>query len=280
MNATAPLSNLPTTPGIYDLPADDYHAGPGISKSGLWTLYNRTPYHYKYEVRAETSSQRFGTAAHTAVLEPELFTARFVRGPVDRRGNKWTDACKAAVDTGRQCLTESEYDDAQRLRDALHRNPLIQRLTAGQPAVEKSGYWIDPQTEELCRCRPDLYNPDLRIMGDLKSTTDASAREWVKRVADYGFHVQEAFYRAGWEFAGGGDVEGFVFITVEKSAPFAHAVYELDLPSVAEGAAVARKALEMYRACRLADQWPGYAADVQELALPRWAYKEMREAMS
>jgi len=270
------MTNLPTQPGIYDLSPDDYHASPGVSKSGLWTLYTRTPYHFKYQSQAETNTQRFGSAAHTAVLEPELFSSRFMRGPSDRRGNKWTSALVDAGATGRSLLTESEYDDAQRLRDALHKNPLVQRLTAGSPQVEKSGFWIDPATGELCRCRPDLYNPDLRIMVDLKSTADASARDWVKRVADYGFHVQEAFYRDGWEQAGGGAVEGFVFLTVENKAPFAHAVYEMDLPSVAEGAAIARKALEMYRACRLADQWPGYAPDVQELSLPRWAFREIK----
>lgn len=270
-------SNLPTAPGTYDgIPADAYHASPGISKSGLWTLYNRTPYHYRHAPQVETNAQRFGSAAHTAVLEPELFTARYTRGPDDRRGNKWTAAQAEAASTGRECLTSGDYDDALRLRDALHKNPLVQRLVK-DARIEASGYWIDPETGELCRCRPDLYNPGLRIMADLKSTTDASASEWVKRVADYGFHVQEAFYRNGWEIAGGGAVEGFVFITVENKAPFAHAVYELDLPSVAEGAAVARKALEVYRACRLADQWPGYAADVQALSLPRWAFREIKD---
>lgn len=270
-------ANLPISPGIYDdLPPDAYHASPGISKSGLWTLYKRTPFHYRYGSPGETTSQQFGTAAHTAVLEPDLFTSRFQRGPDDRRGNKWTTAQAEASAIGRTLLTSGDYDEALRLRDALHRNPLVQRLTAGA-RIEASAYWIDPATGELCRSRPDLYNPGLRIMADLKSTTDASPQEWVRRVADYGFHVQEAFYRDGWEQAGGGPVEGFVFITVERAAPYAHAVYELDLPSVAEGAAVARKALEMYRACRLADQWPAYATDVQAMSLPRWAFREIKQ---
>lgn len=59
-----------STPGIHpDLSNEDYHAGPGISKSGLWTIASKTPAHYRFEERAEKtpaqmSALQVGTATH------------------------------------------------------------------------------------------------------------------------------------------------------------------------------------------------------------------------
>jgi exodeoxyribonuclease VIII len=72
-------------PGIYaDLSNADYHAGEGISKSGL-DLINANPATYRYvkdnqEERVETPDMRIGTALHAAVLEPDLFVTEFCRG--------------------------------------------------------------------------------------------------------------------------------------------------------------------------------------------------------
>lgn len=69
-------------PGIYDgIPNAEYHGGPGISKSGL-DLIHRSPMHYKAVVDAEndnqpTAAQRIGTAAHCAILEPDVFVQEY-----------------------------------------------------------------------------------------------------------------------------------------------------------------------------------------------------------
>lgn len=68
-------------PGIYDdLPAADYHRGPGISKSGL-DLIHRSPLHYAAARAAAndnpTPSQVLGTAFHALLLEPDLFARRY-----------------------------------------------------------------------------------------------------------------------------------------------------------------------------------------------------------
>lgn len=272
---TAPAAPfVPPQPGIYQKSEEEYHGGPGISKSGLWTLHNKTPFHFKYAAKKKTAAMEFGSAAHTAVLEPNLYETKFYRGPVDRRGNKWKAGLEIATATGRECLTEDDYDTALRLRDVLQRNEIVRTLTKGTPAVEQSAYWIDKKTGELCKVRPDIYSHDCNIMGDLKSTTDASAKAFKKRVREQGYYVQEALYRAGWQHAGGGTVDGFVFITVEKEAPHASAVYELPARALRMGQQVARHALDRYHACRVSDVWPSYSADVLELDMEEWAYRD------
>lgn len=69
-------------PGIYtDIPNDAYHAGPGISKTGL-DLFHRSPFHL-HAIKSgmfpkpETKSQYIGRAFHAAILEPDVFAREY-----------------------------------------------------------------------------------------------------------------------------------------------------------------------------------------------------------
>lgn len=272
--AILPAPGADPAPGIYQMSEEQYHSGAGISKSGLWTIHDKTPFHFKYGEKEETDAMVFGSAAHTAILEPNLFEVKFYRGPVDRRGNKWKAGQEIAAQTGRDCLTESDFDTALRLRDVLQRNEIVRRLTAGTPAIEQSAFWIDKKTGELCKVRPDIYNHDIRVMGDIKSTTNASAIAFKKRIKEKGYYVQEAWYRAGWQHAGGGAVDAFVFIAIEKPTPHASAVYELPVRALNLGRRIARHSLDRYHHCRKHNAWPAYSADILELDMDDWAYRD------
>lgn len=64
--------------GVYaGIPNAEYHAGPGISKSGL-DIIHRSPLHYKAVVDGDndnepTAAQALGAAAHCLILEPAEF---------------------------------------------------------------------------------------------------------------------------------------------------------------------------------------------------------------
>lgn len=271
-------SKLPSMkPGLYyNMPNEDYHQGPGVSKSGLWTIHEKTPAHYKFAVREETKAFDFGEACHLAILQPQLFEKRVYRGPEDRRGNKWKDAAEFCTVEGKLILTAGDFDGVLAIRDAVHANAWINSIvTGGKPMIEASGYWYDEETGALCRCRPDLYREDLGIIVDVKSTMSAHPDAFARSVVNYGYHSQEAFYSDGWN-AIGKNLQGFVFLAWEKKAPYAFATYELPPAIVDEGRAVMRKALATYAECEKANNWPGYTEGVQELPIQRWAYRLTR----
>lgn len=275
------MQPLNTTPGIYaGIPNEKYHAGPGVSKSGLWTIHTKSPAHYRYGEREQTSAFDFGEGCHLAILQPELFEDRVVRGPDDRRGNKWKDIAEVCAIDGKLLLTSGDYDAVMAIRDAVHANAWINGIiTGGRPVIEASAYWTDEATGELCRCRPDLYRADLGIVVDVKSTISAHPDAFARSVVNYGYHAQEAFYSDGWNAAlaaadlEGEPVQGFVFLAWEKKPPYAFAVYELPPSIVEDGRAIMRQALDTYAHCRQEDEWPGYAEGVQELSFKRWAYQ-------
>lgn len=262
-------------PGIYpDISNEAYHSGPGISKSGLWTIYSQTPAHYRFGEREENQAFDFGTAVHTAILEPETFEDRVFKGPADRRGAKWTDAVAEAANLGKLLLTAGDFEATQIIRDAVHADPWVRGIiTGGKPLVEHSAYAIDPATGLLVKCRPDLHRQDLGVMVDVKTSASASPDQFARAVVNYGYHAQEAHYTDTWR-AAGGEVEAFAFIVVEKKPPYAFAVYELPPSIVAEGRAIIGRAMSTYAECLRTDQWPAYPSGVQELSFQRWSYRE------
>ncbi|MGJ5032255.1 PD-(D/E)XK nuclease-like domain-containing protein [Bradyrhizobium sp. HKCCYLS2038] len=261
-------------PGVYlKLSEDAYHSGEGVSKSGLWTIETRSPAHYKFGLRKETKPFDFGHACHLAILQPNEFEQMVVRGPEDRRGNKWKDVAEICKVDKKLLLTSGDYDGVLTVRDTVHADPWVNSIITGGDGVnEASGYWIDQDTGELCRCRPDRYRRDLKLILDVKTAASAHPDAFAKSVVNYGYHAQEAFYTDGWQ-ACGQQVDAFAFLSFEKEPPYAFAVYELPPSIVEEGRAVMRKALNTYADCRKANRWPSYGEGVQELSFKRWNYR-------
>ena len=261
----------------YDLSAGEYHAHPARSKSYLWKLYTETPAHAELGVGKTTKAMDLGTAVHYATLEPHLFHEKLIRGPDDRRGNKWKDALEEAAAYGKLALTSGDFDKALLMGEAARKVPIIRQIAEDAILAEPSAFWTDEETGLECRCRPDIYSPALEIIADLKSTGSAAPFGWSKIAADKGYHAQEAFYSDGWTKAGGGHVDGFIFIVIEDEFPHLTAVYELTPKAVAEGRAAMAAALGRYKECRDAGVFPGYPDHVQELELPAWSYRETKD---
>jgi exodeoxyribonuclease VIII len=275
---------LPTT--IANVPNDEYHAMPGISKSGLWDLWDKTPAHYRYGERSEKTERHLllGQAIHCGILEPDQYEARYRVGPAARKNAKaWTDVVEANAADGFETLDPTEDKTVRSIRDNAHRNSTARALLNGA-VFEQTGLWEDDETGVLCRCRPDAYNRKLNIIGDLKSAENAGYRAFAAAIGRYGYHVQHAFYSEGWTRAAKlKRTPGFIFMVYEKAAPFAFAAYELDAAAVAEGQAVMRRALSLYAEHHKAEQvdpkyrWPAYPTSVQPIALPRWSFTETNQ---
>jgi len=260
-------------PGIYyDLSNAEYQDVPAVSRSFLWRAHSQSFHHAVHGAYKSSPAFDFGTATHFAVLQPDEFEARVKRGPADRRGNKWKDA----QEEGRLLMVSGEYDDVLRIRDTVHTNRVVHDLlTKGRPVAEASCFWVDERTGERCKVRPDLATDDGLI--DLKTTVDASPAAFAAACAKYGYHMQDAFYRHGWEQAGGGKADRFFFVAVEKSPPYASAVYELDDIAKMVGAKIWRETLNAYAEHKAEGTFPSYGEDVQLLGLPDWAVRDHLE---
>ena len=257
---------------IPNLPNHEYHAHPAISKSQL-DLIARSPAHYHASLQSEqesTDALVFGGAFHDFVLQPEIFAESYVYRPDDL--NPRTKGGKAWLEqqTSKTILKAEWRETIQGMADSIAAHPTASKLLTGGQA-ETSYFWTDEDTGADCRCRPDYIHPS-GIIVDLKSTLDASPAAFAKSCANYRYHVQAAFYSNGIYQVTGRYPKGFVFIAVEKTAPYAVGVYELDEAALALGQELFQRDLRTYQEAKQSQQWQAYSPIIETLSLPAWAF--------
>ena len=266
----------PSDPGIYSgLSNEAYHAGPGISKSGL-DLLNTSPLHYwsRYIARqhgaaVETEAMRFGTAVHAAILEPDEYAKWIVWEKINRTTKEgkasYADAEARAAEAGVPLIDSVSHAAVVNLATAVHNHPVSAMLETGVP--ELSVYWMDEDSGVFCRCRPDWLGP-LGVV-DIKTTEDASPRGFGNSAYKYRYWVQAAFYLDGLA-ANGVDAQNFVFAAVEKSPPYAVMGHRATQSMIEAGRREYKRLLARYSDCATANVWPAYG-DFFDLDLPIWA---------
>lgn len=257
-------------PGIYTsetLTNEAYHASAGISKSGL-DLILRSPAHYRFGERKEaTRAMEIGTALHCAILEPERFATDYMmlREVIDRRASAYKEACK--VWSAERVLTGSEADRVAGMQESVLSHPVLGRFVKATGRCELSVFATDPETGVLVKCRFDKLL-DAKLAIDVKKTQDL--RDFGKSVANYGYHMQAAFYTDVWKWATGEDLDGFMFAAVEEQMPHASAMITIDDEAMDIGRMEYRKALNTYAECFERDEWNGIYQELAPVQLPSW----------
>jgi len=259
----------------------DYHADRTALSSSQLKQMLISPAHYQFALTQPpkpTPAKDFGTAVHTALLEPARFAREYVVSPKhDRRTKAGREAAAAfeAAHPGCIFLTSDEATAIDKIRTQVDARPFASLLLAQADGVaERSVFWTDTSTDTpegiRCKCRPD-WHCSLALL-DIKTTTDASARTFARDAVKYGYDLSAAFYIDGIAHAFGGVPLPFVFLVIEKEN-WEIALYEPDTEMLQVGRQKLRHALARFAQCRATDTWPGYQPDgeIEKLALPRWA---------
>ena len=258
------------------------YSGPGLSSSDMKKLA-QSPLHYrtsKAGPREETDAMRLGTAVHTAVLEPDRFLEVYVKVPEgDKRSRAVKEAWSEIEAAGKLPLSPSDFDAIQGMARSIREHPLAGRWLSGGTA-EISGYWtqhIDSDgldTEILCKCRPDYIKElgNQYVIVDLKTTRNAEPRYFGKTAYwDYQYHISAAHYLTGMEKLRGVRAQGFIFVAVEKTPPFAVNVFEASEEFIQAGTETNQELYKIFASCQSSGNWPGYPAISRKLMLPRGA---------
>ncbi len=264
-------------PGIYyGISNENYHAGPGVSKSQLDDIAN-TPALYLWRKNApvdttKTKTLDLGTAFHCRVLEPEEFSNRFIVAPeFNRRTTAGKEEEKAflmeCASTGKTVITAEEGRKIELMYQSVMALPLGQWLVESAGHAESSIYWEDPETGILCRCRPDKIIPEFHWIMDVKTTADI--QRFKTAYYDYRYHVQDAFYSDGYE-AQFGVLPTFVFLVASTTVECGR--YPVEIFMMGEEAKLAgqqeyHRNLRTLADCLNTDEWPA----IKTLSLPRWA---------
>ncbi|MGW1998500.1 PD-(D/E)XK nuclease-like domain-containing protein [Embleya sp. NPDC001921] len=276
----------PIAAGVYDMPADVYHARrDSLSSSGARKLLPPScPALFRHEQDNAPEYRNhfdFGTAAHRMVLGdgPELVV---VDAP-DWRGKDAKAQRAEARERGAVALLPDDHARVLAMAAALAEHPFAPDLFAnGRP--EQSLFWTDPQTGVQRRARTD-WLPSQRaerlIIPDYKTCRDASPAALAKAMNEYGYHQQAAWYLDGAVALDLADERAtFLFVCQMKEPPFLVTVVEPDAMALRIGRALNRQAIETYRDCVAADHWPAWSEDVVSIGLPPWVENQFFEENS
>lgn len=253
-----------------------YHADTSrISKSGL-DLIAKTPAHYweRYinpnrlpEKKSDALIE--GNAFHVLTLESDVFPYHFIIRPkFTGTGSVAKREAFESEHADKEIITMEQYDQVRRMRDSVMAHPIAAQLLRSGIA-ETTLKWEDPATDAPCKCRKDWWNPDMRLIVDLKSTEDASDEGFAKSSFKYRYHVQGSFYLDG-ATANNLNPDGFVFIAVEKKPPYLVNVFYMPPDVIDFGRRIYRNDLQTYMDCRQNNKWPGYDQRIKPLNLPSW----------
>lgn len=249
-----------------------------ISKSGL-DLVHKSPLHYweRYlnpmHIEKKTPALILGSAVHCAVLEPSEFGKRYAVAPeVDRRTKEGKEiyanfeASIANLDAsiqGLEVISKADSIVCERIMEAVQSHSEAALLLHKLSAIEKILEWDD------CKAKPDGICESLHLIVDLKTTEDASPVAFGRSALKYRYDVQAAFYCDGYEAVYGHRPEGFIFIAVEKTPPYAVAVYVIEDADIEVGRQKYKADLERWRECRQLNEWKGFTG-LNTLKLPNY----------
>lgn len=259
----------------------DYWTHPAISQS-MMADFDVSPFHFyakhiaKIVPPEDTQALRVGQAFHAALLEPDNFDARFPCFDGHLRSNE-AKAAFAAMDETAALLDGCAIRDRDQIDGmvaGVRANRFARMLLDGMTHAEVPIVWDCADTNVQCRARLDGVASvrGSTIVFDLKSMSEPPTQANVERaIGKYGMHRQAVHYLAAAEAQLGKKPDDYYLICVEKSAPFACAVYPIDGETLAIADQWRRATLTDIAMRRESNQWDFQETITGPIGLPMWA---------
>ena len=286
-----PESILPILPGVGLHPSateHEYRLWPAANYSVLKN-FRYTPIHVYQELTdpsETTDAMELGTALHTAILEPESFHGKYVRGAagnLTRKGPKDENEQIKFDNPGKTLIRDKEWPKLMAQRASVLNHPRAAEVLSSEGYTELAYVWRDPMTDVLCKARVDKLGStrdgwpvvlDAKGFGERGGRLTDQAIESV--IFDRQYHIQAAHYTNGLNVLAPSQ-RRFVFLFIEKSAPFACRMVEIDAAALELGQRQLARWLKRLKHCEETEHWPGWGTDFDALGVPHYAYSQEEE---
>ena len=276
--------------GLYlGLPAEKYHAAAGVNHSMLKNAepVARLPVYLK-EKREPTTAMIMGTLVHQSILEPEKPFPQIVVKP---EGMQFRSAADKAwrdehLKAGRIILNEKGKDSIEQLNgmvSSIKAHPFCNRIFQHGES-EVSGF--TRQTHGLLRKIRIDWLPHGNALVDIKTVAGEADESTVSKVLyDMRYYTQAAWYLDCWnDLMPEEPRKSFIFIFVEKTAPYLVALYYLseDKPELDDGTLQLGRIrnaqnLAAIAGARKTGIYHGYCESPQRISIPEYARLKEQE---
>jgi len=235
----------------------DYRSLPALNASRFKAFY-RSPYHFLNQKEVETTEQmKIGTAVHTALLEPELYSSSIGFLPdVDGRTTEGKAIKKAFEEkyAGKTILKAASEEIVNRAVSAVVRSDEWDAIKANKG----TRYELVVMAELFgvaCKARLDLVDVENGIIRDIKTCDDAGIQKFCYTIKDRLYWLQAGFYTLMAERMYNKRFN-FEFIAVETSDPSTAQFHAVDEQELLKWKRVVETLLLKYKSCVDLDIWP------------------------
>lgn len=240
-----------------------------------------SPAHYQAALKFKmipTPAMEMGTALHCLTLDgEEAFNQFYVQKPeglslATKEGKAWKAELgrKKALNAGGK---DDPWGSVQGMDESL------KRLAWFDPAQEDyikhnevSIYWDWMGVK--CKARLDRVAIEEGLVLDLKTTDTVEPDLFLKKVIGLGYDFQAAYYAKAAEVAFGKQFK-FLFVAVERKAPYTVDIFEATPDMMEEAMYKCEKALQTYALCEEINSWPNREPMIRKLDYPSW-YNRVR----
>jgi len=264
----------------YNQPEFDYRRAEGVNQSSLKKILE-SPAHYQAALKFRlipTPAMEMGTALHALCLDgEEAFNGTYIKKPEDiklntKEGKEW----KASVGRKKVLTTGGKDDPWNSVQGMAKSLRHLAWFDSSQEDYikynEVSVYWEDRNVK--CKARLDRVMVDEGLVLDLKTTDSVDPETFMKKVVNLGYDFQAAYYtRAAMEAFG--KPFRFIFVAVERKAPFTVDLFEVSPDMMHESFYKVEKSLDLYAKCSDSGEWPNREPVIRRLDYPGW-YSHVR----
>lgn len=282
---TATLVQPISEPGLYEMSNAEYHAQPALSASGMKVLLD-APAKFKHQQqhRVFRDSFDFGSVWHALVLQDkgeQIVVAQKVtrdkqRVDADSWDTKSAQEHRASIRAeGKIPVLAKEYEIAKAMAAAFNAHPEVRRyLDLKNGSIEQSAFWNDERTGLPLRARFD-YLPAAPVDGvfticDPKSAVSSEPFTWLRKAADFGYHLQDEMYRRAAMAMGLSPRPDFLFLVQEKTPPYIVTPIRFPAHTRAVASLLVDRAIDRFIACTESGEWGGYVDGVVTADLPSY----------
>jgi len=266
---------------------EQYRQSSAVSQSQLKTLKEsprrfQATYVTKTLSIEPTDAMEFGTLVHSMALQPHLVQDEFIEIPDEvltsngqRRGKAWDAFVEA--NQGKSLVRSADFRRAMRIAEKVWCHPFYKLVFEWQRNVEMPIAWTDEETQVECKGIPDIvcsneWVIDIKTTNDLTGFLQGKERLVSSKIADFGYHLQGAFYLQGASQVYQETKTRFALLVVETKEP--HRVYamEIDEPSLFAGRLEMHRLLEEYKRRMASDDWSEEGEkSLLQVSIPSWA---------
>lgn len=210
---------------INNLTQDEYRKKEGVANSDLCMTINNPAdliWYKKSEVQADKiSSFNFGSAVHSAILEPHLYYEQIFVSEL--KGKETQGFIKDVKENpGKIVITRDEYHKIQTMVDSAMLHPSFLEYMELKGDCEVSVFAKDKIRNVLLKCRPDkdAYESTGCLI-DLKTTADLdswrSEKGWLNPLIKFNYGLQACHYLNTYSHHCGKQVNDFIFLVMSKT---------------------------------------------------------------